>query len=316
MKGIILTFYLHVGASKTASTTLQGRFFPAHPGIFFLGKEESSLNAVKRWRTPEVFTIVNEINRRNLDFHLDEATVRTVLDDIRNNYAGRPIVYSYEDICEFTGPSPFEKLARFQQVFGEFGPIRIIMGVREQLGLLKSLYITLHRAEMLHIPGEKMNWYPTFEQYVDINFKYAYGAVFESFRFSLVLDHYARALGPENVFVFAFEDFKRDPVSVLRRLCRFMQIDETAACIEETATTKENQHHSARRYLYLSLRWFLIQGRSISHLVPGPVKSMFWRWLDSGRKFDFTASEAAAQRIKEYYRADNDALAQKYGIRL
>jgi hypothetical protein len=311
-----LTFYLHVGASKTASTTLQGRFFPAHPDIFYLGKEESTLNIVKRWATPEIFTIVNDIDRRNLDFRLDEATVRSALDYIRRNSGGRPIVYSFEDLCEFTGPSPFEKLARFQNVFGEFGPIRIIMGVREQLGLLKSLYITVHRAEMLRIPGENMSWCPSFDQYIDINFRYAFGALLESFRFSIVLDHYAHVLGAENVFVYSFENFKRDPKYVLRRLCGFIGIDENAPCIEEATTTRENQHHAARRYAYLKLRRLLVGSRSVGHLIPSQVKSRFWSWVDSGRKFDFTPSEAVTKRIRDYYRADNDTLSRKYGITL
>src|ERR1700682_2439522 len=79
-KGPRLTFYLHVGASKTASTTLQGRFFPAHPGIFFLGKEESTIDLIKRWASPEIFTVVNDIDRRTLDFHPDAATVKATLD--------------------------------------------------------------------------------------------------------------------------------------------------------------------------------------------------------------------------------------------
>jgi hypothetical protein len=310
-----LTFYLHVGASKTASTTLQGQFFPKHPDIFFLGKEESTINLVKRWATPEILTIVTDIDRRNLDFRLDADTVRTAQDYVRQHHGGRAIVYSFEDLCEFTGPSPYEKLVRFQNVFGEFGPIRIIMGVREQLGLLKSLYITVHRAEMLRIPGEKMDWCPTFDQYIDIGFRYAFGALLESFRFSVVLDHYADALGAENVFVYAFEDFRRDPNAVLRRLCGFMAIDENAACIEQAATTRENQHHSARRYAYLKLRG-LISPERISRMIPPAVKSHFWSWVDSGRKFDFTPTEAVTRRLKEYYRADNDALERKYGIRL
>ena len=311
-----MTFYLHVGASKTASTTLQGRFFPAHPDIFFLGKEESTITLVKRWATPEIFKIVNDIDRRNLDFRLDDDTVKTALDYIRQSNNGRPIVYSFEDLCEFTGPSSFEKLARFQNVFNEFGPIRIIIGVRSQLELLKSLYITLHRAEMFRIYGGKVNWYPTFDQYIEVNFKYCYAAVLESFRFCVLLDHYSSVLGPENVFVFAFEDFKKDAAGVLRKLCRFMEIDENSACVEETANTRENQHQSGRKYTYLKLRWALLRGLSINKLIPSGVRSKFWNWLDAGPKVDFTASEAVTQRIMEYYQADNEALARKYGIRL
>src|SRR5581483_1509125 len=168
-----MTFYLHVGAPKTASTTLQGRFFPAHPGLFFLGKEESTLDAIKRWATPEIFQIGNDLNRLNLGFKLEQNTLSRALGFIRQHHDNRPIVYSYEDICAFNGPSPFEKFSRFCSVFDEFKPIRVIMGVREQVELLKSAYITVHRAEAMHIHGAGKAWYPTFDQYIDINFRYA-----------------------------------------------------------------------------------------------------------------------------------------------
>jgi hypothetical protein len=313
---IRLTFYLHVGASKTASTTLQGHFFPGHPDIFFLGKEESRLNGIKRWATPEISTIGNDIDRRNLDFRLDMDTVTTALDYIRKNNHARRIVYSFEDLCEFTGPSPFEKLARFLEVFAEFRPFRIIMGVRDQLALLKSLYLTIHRAEMLRIPGERMDWYPTFDQFIDINFRYAFGALLQSFCFSIILDHYANELGSDNVFVYSFDEFQRDPTMVLRRLCRFMSIDDKATCIERTGNTRENAHHSRRRYSYLGLRRMLFGSRELGGFMLPFARSLFWRWVDAGPKFDFTPSEAATRRIREYYRSDNDALAKKYGIRL
>jgi hypothetical protein len=59
-----------------------------------------------------------------------------------------------------------------------------------------------------------------------------------------------------------------------------------------------------------------MRGRRISSLIPAGVKSRFWNWVDSGRKFDFAPSEAVTRRIKEYYRADNDVLSRKYGITL
>jgi hypothetical protein len=311
-----MTFYIHVGAPKTASTTLQGRFFPAHPGIFYLGKEESALNSVKRWATTDIYKTVNDINRLNLSFHLDQTALQSALKYIKENCGCLAITCSNEDICAFNGASPFEKFARYQEIFAEFKPVRVIMGIRNQIELLKSAYITIHRAEHLHIDGEKMTWSPTFDQYIDINFKYAFGAYLEAFRFSVVLDHYANAIGRENIFLYSFKDLQGDPVATLRRLCRFMGIDENAACVIEAATTKENQHFSARRYAYLNYRWLILGKRSVSELVPRAVKSRFVRWLDSGPKFDVTPSPAVTKRLQDYYRADNDLLAEKYGIAL
>jgi hypothetical protein len=311
-----MTFYLHVGAPKTASTTLQGRFFPAHPGIFFLGKEESTLTAIKRWAIPEIHKIGSDISRANLDFKLDPDTLNIALNYIRQNHGGRPIVYSYEDICAFNGPSPFEKFARFAKIFAEFKPIKVIMGVRDQIELLKSAYITIHRAEAMHIGGDKLGWYPTFDQYIDINFKYACRAYLESFRFSIILDHYVNAIGRENVFIYSFDDMRRDPAGVLRAMCSFIGVSDCVPCVEQAAIIKENQRHSSRRYAYLQFRWLVLGRRSVSGMIPAGVKSRFWRWIDSGAQFDFSPSQAVTRRLKDYYSADNEILASKYGIRL
>ena len=311
-----MTLILHVGASKTASTTLQASFFPRHQGIFFIGKEESARNSIKRWLSPEVEKLMRDIYRKNLDFHPDRDAVRAMVADIRERAGDRPVVNSFEDLCEFTGVCPFVKLQRFQDLFGELGQIKIVMGVREQVGLLRSLYLTLHRAEMLRMSGERMSWYPDFEQFVEINFRYAWGAVFESFRFAAVIERYEQILGAGNVFVYPFEDFKRDPVATLKSICRFMGVDENDPCIEQTVNTRENEHHSARAYAYVRLRWALTKGRSVGQLLPESVKAVFRNWVNSGKKFDIQPSDRAVRLIKEYYAADNEALFAKRGIRL
>jgi hypothetical protein len=54
----------------------------------------------------------------------------------------------------------------------------------------------------------------------------------------------------------------------------------------------------------------------LKRLLPAGLRGSLRRWIDSGDAFDIEPSADAIGRIHEYYRADNDALWQKRGIRL
>jgi len=311
-----MTLILHLGAPKTATSTLQNTFFPRHPGLLFLGKEVDSKRAWTGWRTPEIGTLMLNLELKNLDFRPDRDRVSRMVDEIRAAAGKRPVVISSEDLCLFSALDSFGKLERIRDLFGTLGPIRLLLAVREQVSLLKSIYITEHRGEMLHLPRTKQSWYPSFDQYLDIHFRYGCGAVLESFRFAAMIERYESIFGRDNVFVYAFDEFRCDPIGTLRLLCRFIGVDEADPCLALTAETRENQHHSSRGYAMTKLRQRLTGGRSVSDLMPGPVKAAFRRWLRRGTPFDFAASPDAVRRIADYYRADNEALLSRRGIQL
>jgi hypothetical protein len=114
--------------------------------------------------------------------------------------------------------------------------------------------------------------------------------------------------------VYAFEDFRGDPVKTLRQLCAFMGIDDRDPCIDRTAVTRENEHYSARGYALNKYRAAVTGVPSIRALVPVAVRRRLRNWLNGGRRFDIEPSAEAVRRITAYYRADNAALLEKRGI--
>jgi hypothetical protein len=311
-----LTLILHLGSPKTATSTLQNAFFPAHGEILFLGKQVDGQRGWKGWRTPEIQALMLRLERTNLDFNPDRAEVSKIAEQVRLEAGKRPVVISSEDLCVFSGIDSFGKIARIRGLFECLGPVRLVLAVREQVALLKSLYLTEHRGEMLKLPGTEQSWYPSFDQYLDIHFRYACGAILECFRFGAMIDRYEALVGADNVFVYDFEDFRRNPVGTLRSLCGFIGIDETDASLGQTAITRENQHYSARAYAFNGIRMNLARLRRLKRALPAGLKSSLRRWFDSGEAFDIEPSTDAIGRIHEYYRADNDALWHKRGIRL
>lgn len=311
-----MTLILHLGSPKTATSTLQNAFFPVHRGILFLGKQVDGERGWQGWRTPEIQTLMLRLERNNLNFDPDPIEVSRIVEQVRLEAGARPVVISSEDLCVFSGIDSFGKIARIRGLFDCLGQIRLVLAVREQVSLLKSLYLTEHRGEMLKLPGTRQSWYPSFDQYLDIHFRYACGAILESFRFGAMIDRYEALVGTDNVFVYSFEDFRRDPVGKLRALCGFMGIDEADAALGQTAITRENQHYSARVYAFNGIRMNFAKLHGLKRLLPAGLRGSLRRWIDSGDAFDIEPSADAIGRIHEYYRADNDALWQKRGIRL
>lgn len=66
---------LHVGAQKTASTTLQTHFYPKLEGVFYLGRFASENNP-DHFLTDELGPIFHEINYRNMGLETDLVSVR------------------------------------------------------------------------------------------------------------------------------------------------------------------------------------------------------------------------------------------------
>ena len=308
-----MNLVLHIGAPKTATSTLQSVFFPYHPGLYFLGKRVNVPGGVTSWRTPEITDFMLDLERKNSEFAPDAAQVDRLVQEIKAEAGALPVVISSEDLCLYTGIDSFKKIERLQKVFGEFGPVRIILSVRDQVSLLKSIYITEHRGEMMRIVGTQQSWYPTFDQYLDIHFRYVWGAVLESFRFYSMLQKYEKIFGSNNIFVYPFSEFQRDPVRILKSMSDFLGIEYNESILQKTAKTRENQHYSERAYAFVKIRPFFSPLRAV---VPAVVKDHFYRWLERGASINFNPSDDAVRRVKDYYKSDNDALFRKYGIRL
>jgi hypothetical protein len=311
-----MTLILHIGAPKTATSTLQNAFFPRHPGVLFLGKEVDGRRGWTGWRTPEIQTLMLCLERTNLEFQPATDLVAKIVEQVRVEAGAKPVVISSEDLCAFSGIDSFKKIERVRGLFGALGAIRLVLAVREQVSLLKSLYVTEHRGEMLKLPDTPQDWYPSFDQYLDIHFRYAWGAVLESYRFDAMIDGYESLVGRENIFVYGFDDFRRDPTGTLRKLCAFMGIDEDDASLAETAGTRENQHYSAREYAFNRAVGSFSGLQSVAAFVPASVKKTLRQWRKAGATFDIEPSPDAVRRITDYYRSDNAALFEKRGIRL
>lgn len=311
-----MSVIVHIGAPKTATSTLQSKFFPKLLGVLFLGKEVDRGRAYEGWRVPSLGRLMKKVEATETRFVSDEFCEADLIAAIKREAGERPVVLSDEGISVFSGVDGVEKVRRIMAIFQPLGPIRVIYCIRDQLELIKSNYVTEHRGEMLRIDGTKQRWFPDFDRYLDIHSRYVCGAYLDSFCYAAALDRYETLVGPGNLYVYRYEDFKQDPVGALQAICDFMGVEVPASVFRDVGLTRVNEHYTSRIYKFVDLRSRLPAWMRPGRLLPGVMRGWLNKWLNSGAPFALQISEDACQRVKQYYRSDNEALHKKRGFRL
>ena len=311
-----MTVILHIGTPKSASSTLQSAFFAHHPDILFLGKFVDRQVGREYFRDKRITRLVRAVSDCNRDYVADTGLAEYVGELLSESDHDKVVVLSDESFCMFSGVDSMTKIERLRDALAHLGPLKVVMALREQISLLKSDYLTQHRSEMLRHPGYEKAWYPTFDQFIAIHFRYMHAAVLESFRYCGLIDGYVERFGRENVMIYPFEDFKTDPEALLARLSHFMGITVLPNLIHQAGETRENTHYSARTYTYAKWRKRLFGEQRLGDLVPESVLIGLRRWLAGGGVPEVTASMDTVDRLTAYYADDNSRLAARYGITL
>ncbi|HET7848216.1 MAG TPA: hypothetical protein VFL51_04040, partial [Pseudolabrys sp.] len=134
---------VHIGASKTASTTLQRNVFSRLPQIVFLGKpfarERGADDVMSEAESGLLQQVVLQIERSppDQDIHGNLASVRRIIDRLRQTAVGA-IVFSDERFSN-DKHAPHEVVAN--RLHATFGPAEVLLSIRSQFTALPSLYL-------------------------------------------------------------------------------------------------------------------------------------------------------------------------------
>ena len=193
--------YIHIGYPKCFSTTLQRSFFDAHPDILHLGIGCGS-NVGYADAHLAAYMENYLIYARHFAWMEEEAAIKAHFNQWFSKAADDGYVavgISLEHIVfSFTTDNidTREKALRLRDIFLE--DTRILMVVRNQLDLLKSLYRESVRTGN---PGS-FNDYLQFCVFLkDRNFVY-------DFRYDLVYDLYSELFGQQNICVLVMEELR------------------------------------------------------------------------------------------------------------
>jgi hypothetical protein len=322
--------YVHIGFPKCASTSLQNSFFSNHPELYHLGSGFNGING--RYIDRDIARVVESDLRFKKEFLWRPETVTGVLDGYFKKASAQQGCRAVGLSSEFLGFTlgneidVMAKARRLRQVFGK--NTTIIMVIREQMDLLKSLYREMVKGGY---PG-------TWRNFLEYTFLYQDRNWCHDFCFDRVLDAYSDLFGRENVLVLPFEQLKQDRAGFLQALCKGLGISP----FENTLMAKNAASDPAELELlrrcnekwphefgspffqpFHSTRlkaWFedelgvkAPQERLLDDAVRGPLTDITRQLLAQGNMapLDTAVPEILGKRLSEIYGPSNVRLAER-----
>ena len=231
MTGIVL----HIGLSKTATTTLQRAVFQNHSQIYYLGKVAGSRHgrqcasadtydflAPLLWQTDQPCDIAAA-----KDFYAGTLKPRVGANQIT--------LGSWEGLGQ-QGTASFE--ASIQRLVAVCGACRILITLRNPVTRLPSMYLQ-------HLRGNQMQLaerYVTFDEWLDSQ-EQQIGSLQGVFAYREYVEMAMSLLGATNVGVFLFEALQSDPKQYLQDVSGFLGINA-----QETIELAEGRHFHTRLF--------------------------------------------------------------------
>jgi hypothetical protein len=309
---------LHIGVSRTATTTLQQNVFERLPGIVYIGKPYPH----QRNRVIEGFSgedsallerVVSDIVQGSPAAEAGIPAIRATIDRLTQSTA--LIVYSNELLSnnQFV---PFDALAR--QLAAAFGPADLMLSIRSQLTVLPSLYLHEMRRRTSDIAfdawlDEALN-NPTRKNHPEESI--------EQYRYRAMIREFRTAFGGR-VGVVMYENLATDLPRYARQLAELTGADsETIATLLSAPAKNRTKSAAWYRYrrLYAKLRqvfpFRLIDGTRAMRDIKLRVKTAIDAKAVAMPGPQVNLSERDRQRINDYFGADNRALAVEMGIEL
>ncbi len=212
-----LNINFHIGYHKTASTWFQKYAYNMHPQINFLN------------------TIKNERNKNFYDLFIEPDNINF---NIENFYKYFFKNFQYNDdkylnlICDenltghsWTGRGSYDLMNRIKLISPNS---KIIISIRRQDEMLKSLYSNYIISGGTFSLKRLIN---------DVN--HEGHLIFKKLEYHHLIQKYLNLFGEENVFIYKYEDFKKNPILILKKIFKFLGLIYNPS-IEKKLSTKIN----------------------------------------------------------------------------
>jgi hypothetical protein len=314
--------YLHIGYPKTATTTLQKHLFPKHSGILSL-QNYGEPSFIKN-----IFSSRENSIKRNLKSITEELS--GYITNEYNNY-----IYSSESLTSFSmffrqNPYPFlytlepNSVARkLKTAFGEtgvFDRVKIIVSIRRQNDLLKSMY-----AQVYNLVFKRYRVTNTFQKFINFAIENKDNFILDSLQYNDVITEYENIFDKENVCVLVFEQLIQDRDTYIEKLCSFMNIDskEAIRLIEDKHTNKKsstNGYKTDKRELLNVLQYYLgrfnIKSPGIGLSKTGLYKNIKSIKAPARTLKNIEIKEADERYLNDLFGDGNNKLSERYNLRL
>lgn len=256
-------FTLHIGFSKTGTTTLQRSVFQHHPQIYYLGKIYKSQHArqclsaeIYDFLTPLLWTTNEQYNRELSNKFLKDKLLPRVEPD-------QMILGSWEGLGQQGGESFLKSMIRLKDVFGQ---CKLLITIRNPITRLPSLYLQHLRGNQKQLAGK----FVTFEKWLS-NQEAKLGGLKQIFDYRTYIELAINTLGSKNVGVFLYEQFDSEPEKYLCGISHFLDIDSSVVI----KLAEGQRHHT---------RLFTSQVNKMEAINASLIGRLLWRISSSTKK--------------------------------
>lgn len=283
--------FVHIGFPKNFSTSLQRSFFSKHPDIHYLGIgcKNDNVNYINDKITSSIEMYVR---------YAKEIVYQKKKDQIINWFksefnnaekSNKKLVGLSAEILTATFSSNdndiYTKASRIHEIFGS--NTKIIMIVRNQLDLLKSMYHECIR-----------NGYPlTYAKFIEYQYKYHCSSLSSDYLYDGVYEIYSRLFGQKNVLVLPFEQLRDKQTGkmvevgnenlLIKKVSEFLEIDYSFDDFEH--------HNSALSPAELEAK------RILNQTNPHDISSSNYDYVESHRLNPYFKSELNIEPFTKDY---------------
>ena len=231
MTGIVI----HIGFSKTGTTTLQREVFQNHSQLYYLGKIYKSEHG-RQCVTADTSDFLSPLLWQT-DQPLDIEAHRQFFTETLMNRAGsaKAILGSWEGLGQMELSVFRESLGRLKAVCGQ---CRILVTLRNPVTRLPSMYLQHLRGNSKQLAET----YITFEEWLAQQ-ETRLGSLNKVFSYRERVETAMDVLGTENVGVFLYEEFDTDPERYLGGVSDFLGIDA-----KEVVNLADGERHHTRLF--------------------------------------------------------------------
>jgi len=312
-----MTLFVHVGVSKTGTTTLQQGVFALHSGINFLGKP---------WPTTSIGSAIEE-----------SIEAITALDGIQfNNQAvNMKAVIAIREAQKFKGvslisqetlttPTIVDRGLMAQRLKEVADDIKIIITIRDQIDALGSLYSNIRHRGDINIGAER--W---IKSQIPFGIQSGVGARIRQFNYFDLITYYENIFGENNVGVFLFEKMLREPEIFSREIASFLGVDEVEFnYLLNKSTHKNTASSSGEIYFHEFARWYsnlrdnIIDKCSFCGNIPlflmikQCIKQKLLDVCQRSTRMEFRLRQETMGKLKQYYSPGNGKLMAKRNLPL
>lgn len=296
--------FLHIGAPKTASTTLQRRVFARHPQVHYLGEEGDGWASVTDAAVIEKMIFADDLffpARECMDLFAGQRAIT----------GNRTFVYSNGDIM--TSRRPTDCARRLHALLPD---AEVIIVLRCQFTALAS-YWANHGAFLKPAPPHHFRRHVALDDWLEWGVRFPTDTPFANFLYGEIVDLYASLWGRERIHLLLFEDFLANPDAFVRRFATLLGIDGDQA-VALAKGGHERRRNSARSLAWHRFRSRFLWGCTLPCGLPGrdALQRGWQRFLDAGPPARVEIPAAWRDRVGAIYAAGNARLAAERGLDL